>query len=481
MPRSLGWFGRAARPRWLLAVGAGAVAGTLFLVQPWGGGAPALELVALNAAGRFDTIIEVPSDGVRRVSAPVGQVMRVPLVLGVRNLGRRAARPERLELSIPARFALLLPDGRPLPGPSTAAGPLVRYELVAPFPRVEPGRLPALVAGTDTLWLELALSPIYCVAFSDSVPEFVPAPAPPPETISRIQIFYSFDGGDLQDRQTGLLTVQLDPEVVEVQERSPAPTFTAEVREPAVSLPPMDALRYAGSRTSACGEPDDPMELLSSVWETPEGGRFLVLYYGGAPRKYLFDLDRDGIAELEMWDPDADERFEARRPARFALPAFLLPEPGPPPFNLAVFDSIPEDSLTRLHRFWRAFAQPYPHMAAPDTTAYTGRLRPIYGYRPEVDRRRGRLATPGGYAFPGAEAAPTHSPEVGAAGAAPAAPADDAAPSEPFYPELAPAGLAQPQIPERATPGAKAPRLLGRPVDSIPQRNLQSGTSGVRR
>jgi hypothetical protein len=82
------------------------------------------------------------------------------------------------------------------------------------------------------------------------------------------------------------------------------------------------------------------------LWETATGGRLFVVSYGGAARKYLYDLDRDSIIELEIWDPDSDGRFEASRPTRMYIPEFLMP--ARPPIRVAVstpVDSIGGDSL----------------------------------------------------------------------------------------------------------------------------------------
>src|SRR5690606_41202427 len=66
---------------------------------------------------------------------------------------------------------------------------------------------------------------------ADSVPDFVPAPPAPVEAIARVQIFYSFEGGDLESRQTGLLTVQLDPRQLEREAPDPPPVFPAPDRK----------------------------------------------------------------------------------------------------------------------------------------------------------------------------------------------------------------------------------------------------------
>src|SRR6185369_13271836 len=88
------------------------------------------------------------------------------------------------------------------------------------------------------------------------------------------------------------------------------------------------------------------LELYDVLWETATGGRFFLVYHGGAPRKYLFDLDRDSIIELEMWDPDSDGKFEATRPAHMPIPEFLMPARAPRAVIVAATgDSIPVDSL----------------------------------------------------------------------------------------------------------------------------------------
>src|SRR5690606_24979900 len=302
---------------------------------------------------------------------------RVPLVLGVRNSGGEPARPQRLEISAPSRVHFSRPDGRPLQGRAVSGSPLIRYELSGGFPIVQPGRMPTLLPALDTLWLELVVPSFYCMALSDSVPEFVPAPQPDPAAISRVQIFYSFEGDALERRQTGLLTVQLDPALIAAESPAPPPAFPVEMREPGLPMPSFAWLQYEGSRRGFCGEPEEPIELLTTVWTTPSGGRFFVLHYGGAPRKYLFDPDRDSIIELEMWDPDADGRFEARRAARLAIPPFLLPRPEPVPYyDVLALAELEPDSLAQLDRFRGAGAYEVEQPKA-DTAAARNRVRPL--------------------------------------------------------------------------------------------------------
>src|SRR5207237_1239421 len=106
-----------------------------------------------------------------------------------------------------------------------------------------------------------------------------------------------------------------------------------------------------------CGDPEQPMQIVSHEWDTPEGGRFFVLDYGGKPRKYLFDLNRDSIIELEMWDSDGDGHFDARRAAHYPIPSFLLPLSGIRPLDARIFASLKPDSVAKLNVFARAQQQ----------------------------------------------------------------------------------------------------------------------------
>jgi hypothetical protein len=120
------------------------------------------------------------------------------------------------------------------------------------------------------------------------------------------------------------------------------------------------------------------MELFAVTWESQAGARFHVIHVQGQPRKHLYDLNGDGIVQLETWDVDGDGRFEARREARFPVPEFLLPLPTQRP-ELTLPDTVPPDSAwLALFRNTAAgplrFAQqarmPPPRPAMPgDTTA----------------------------------------------------------------------------------------------------------------
>lgn len=450
-----------------MLAGSAAVVAVIFF--PWRSRPPALQLVALGGDGKFQESIQIPPDWTDTSDSELGAVARVPLVLAVVNSGGRAARPEYLELSVPLRLRLADARGRPLPGRLAVGNPLVRYELTAPFPAIEPGRLPTIVPAIDTLWLELVVPNFDCIALSDSVPDFVPAPVPDAESLSRITIFYSFGGGELDRRQTGLLRVQVDPNVLRREVPPPPPVFKTELRRPEMPLPPMGALNYVGSRRAFCGAPEAPIEILSTLWETPEGGRFFVLDHGGAPRKYLFDLDRDGIVELEMWDPDGEGRFVARRAARYPIPAFLMPPTAPPPYIPSFLADVTEEDLARYDAFAGASRGFYkPKYGPPDTTTRRSAFRPriLAGTLDDKDPRR-PSARPGAPARPSVATAPPRrvlgTPVPAATRSEPQRAQPPARAEE--RPARPPAGAGE----ARPAPRPRREiRLLGRPVDSIP-------------
>lgn len=286
---------------------------------------PPLQLVALGPDGTFRDTLIVPSAW--RDTTVRGSGVRVPLVLGVRNAGDLPGRPDRLSLSLPVRYRLTTALTE-LEAELAVGSPLVTYTLPTGLERpVDPGRLPTLLPSVDTVWLEVVIPAYHCVALGDSVPEFIPAPPPPLSTMRDVRIFYSFTGGDLARRRTGTLNVRLDSALVDVEMPERPPSFPA-VHDSALATPAVGPLRYAGSRRARCGEPQYPMEIRSALWLTDRGGRVLVLHYGGAARKRLYDLDRDGIVERESWDADADGVIETTREARLPIPEFLLPIPG---------------------------------------------------------------------------------------------------------------------------------------------------------
>jgi hypothetical protein len=281
-----------------------------------------LELLAA-AHGRYAPDIRLDSMGAKR-NESADSLYRFPLALAVRNTGARSASPRAVYLSVPSRFRLLDAKGAPVQGRRVPGNPLVRYRLSVRPSTIEPGGAAYPLMPHDTVWLEPALPDYYCTLTPGDVPEFIPAPTHDPQLISDVEIFYSFIAAS-SARQTGLLTVQIDPLLLR-REEVPAPELNAPTfREPRAERPFMESLVKVGTRDAHCGEPDNDIELRTVLWETPEGGRFFVVYHGAAPRKYLFDLDHNGYIELEMWDPDGDGEFEGRRAVRYRVPSFLLP------------------------------------------------------------------------------------------------------------------------------------------------------------
>lgn len=319
-----------------LAIIVAVLAAGAFWIGPFRPRPPELALLALSGDGRFHQFVGIPSSWADTLPAASEATARFPLILAVHNAGSQVARPTKVSLSLPSKFRITDAAGQPLPAFTTMGNPLVRYELPIRIKEVQPGRLPAML-GADTLWLEPIIPSMYCTAMADSVPEFVSAPVQNPTLNSRVRIFYSFTGAS-RKRQTGLLTVQVDPNLVKRDPAPNPPVFQTQVIKPQAPRPVLDAINEVGSRTTMCGDPGQPIELHSELWETAAGGRFFVVYYGGAPRKYLYDLNRDSIIELEMWDQDADGKFESRRAARMAIPSFLMP------FAKSVADSLGIDT-----------------------------------------------------------------------------------------------------------------------------------------
>lgn len=376
--------------RWLIGlILVGVIAAAASYIR-WGAPAPPLEVVVLGPDGSFSDRVSVPAEwGDDRTTTP-DAVARFPLILGVRNLGIRPVSPERLQLSVPVRYRLVGPGGRELDGRSDPASPLITYPLVLGLPQLEPERLPQMLPAYDTLWLEVVIPRYYCVALADSIPEFVVAPPPPLGTLARLRVFYSFEGGNLGDRRTGTFAVDLDTTLLQQPNPPELESFAMEA-DPAAAQPELGSLRYEGSRAARCGEPEDPMELLSTVWRTEAGGRFITVDYGGAVRKHLYDLDGDGVIERESWDPAGDDSFEATRRARIPIPDFLLPV-TPDRFDMAALDTLPPDSQLRLDPFRRAMPGPgVLSTITPDEAA----LPPIDSLpMPRIERPGGPLGTP---------------------------------------------------------------------------------------
>jgi hypothetical protein len=345
--------------RWLVVlvlVGLG-IAGASFI--RWAQPEAELELLVLGPDGQFHEELVLPPEWVDSTTSTPGAVVRFRLILGARNVGYSEAWSERLILSLPARYQLLDGRGEQLPTRRDLASPLVQYLLEPRLDPLEPGRLPQLLPAHETLWVEAIVPRYYCVELADSIPEFVAATPPSAEAMSELRILYSFEGGDLQERQTGTVSVHLDPGMLAVSMPPTPPSFPMEI-DPTLARPDLGPLRHVSTQEVLCGEPEAPMEMRSVVWENEEGARLIVLEYGGAARKYLFDLNGDGIVDRESWDPEGTGRFIATRRVQLPIPDFLLPPVPAARYDLARFDEIPPDSLARLDPFAEAMEGPGP-------------------------------------------------------------------------------------------------------------------------
>lgn len=372
-------FGFEIRLRWMLPLLLLAIlgAGVYYLYPRFSTNGAELQLVGVGPDGEFQPAVFVPAGWAQPGDPSVGGVARYPLLLGVRNVGSERARPERLVLHLPARYRLTLPGGEVLPRRIALSSPLVRYVFDIEPPVLVPGRLPDILPGLDTLWIEPLVPSHYCVVVADSVPEFLPAPVLEPELLGRVRIFYAFEGGTLDARETGTFEIRLDPDPLRRPETPAAPVFPVVINNKGLNLPELQLLRRAGARRSFCGEPEDPYELLTTLWEVPGGGRLFVLDFGGAPRKYLLDLDRDSIVEYELWDPDADGSFEIGRQARFPIPSILMPLPQPVRTDTLAAGSLAADSLAADSIAFDSAAVPTPGLRAAPVTPGPGQQTPV--------------------------------------------------------------------------------------------------------
>jgi hypothetical protein len=410
--------------RWLVALALVAAVAAAATYVGWASPPTELELLALGPDGQFHDTLAIPLDWSDTATATPDAVARFPLILGVRNVGHRSARPGRLVLSVPARYRVTDAWGEPLPTAVDPASPLVAYLVEPRLAPVEPGRLPALLRTHETLWLEAVVPRYYCVELADAIPEFVAAPPPPIRAMSEIVMLYTFEGGDLDVRQTGTLTVRVDTALLAVPMPEQPPTFPMQT-DPRQAWPDLGPLRYVGRTDVRCGEPEAPMEMVSTVWETEGGARIITLSYDGAVRKYLFDVNGDGVIDRESWDPEGAGRFTATRRAHLPIPSFLLPETPSVRYDMSRFAELTPDSLARLDPLRGAMAGPGP--------------MPQLGMPAREPAAAPRAPPP----VPG---------QVGPPAAAPAPPAAAAAPQP--VPDTVPARPARP---------ARQP--LGRPID----------------
>lgn len=329
-------------------------------------GAPArLELLALDANGDYTADLALDSASAAPSRTP-GRSLRFPLVLGVRNVGATPERPTALYLSVPGHLRLLDGAGQRLPSRRAAGSPLVRYRVELDPVEIEPAATAVPLGGADTLWLEPALPEYYCSLLSEGVPEFEAAPALDPEHASRVQVFYAFEPSS-SARQAGLLALTVDPRLLRAEPAPAPPIFRTTYYETAAPVPSLGRLTMVGDRTESCGEPDLPADIHSVLWETEAGGRVFVVYTGGEPRKHLFDLDRDGVIEREMWDRDGDGRLDASRDARFRTPSLLLPIPTDAEWLAGIEPARPDSAW--LRNFYNVAAGPFRFLRTHDDTA----------------------------------------------------------------------------------------------------------------
>lgn len=275
------------------------------------------------------------------VRTPQGAV-QFALPLAMRNTGARPGAPARVALSVPAQYRVFTRSGM-LPMEVSQGVPLRRYVVDVRTRAVPPDSAPFRLPGLDTIWLEADLPRYYCTLQANDVPEFVPAPRFDAATLGNVRIFYSVRDAASETRTTGVLAVQLPPELLQSTPAPMPPTFRTFIEEPEAQVPEFGSLVNAGTRRALCGDPQSAIELYTALWETRTGGRIHVVHVYGAERKRIYDLNADGVAELETWDGDGDGRFEARSEARYEIPAFLSPLPPRDPSMLEP-DPVPPDS-----------------------------------------------------------------------------------------------------------------------------------------
>jgi hypothetical protein len=315
-----------------------------------------------------------PADVISVTAEPdeVEQTLRFPVDLAVQNTGTREAEPRRIVLSVPGRFTVIGPRGR-VAVEVTPGVALRRYVIDLPRQSVPVDGQTHQLEGLDRIWLEPDLPSYYCTTRGDDIPEFIPAPAVNASTISDVRIFYSVFMRNEPARSTGLLTVRLDPSQLQATPAPMPPPFPTVTRPQGVESPDLGRLQFAGTRTSWCGDPDQPLELYTAMWEGTGGSRVFSVHVGGLPRKRLYDLNGDGIIDLETWDYDGDGRFDSQRQARFATPELLLPLPPRNPQMREPITTPPDPQwLTVFHDAAsgpRRFAQhgPPPEAITADT------------------------------------------------------------------------------------------------------------------
>ena len=395
--RRIGFF----RRRWiwaLLLIGVFGLAG--YWMVPWRGSAADLQLVALRPDGTFAqsvravALAESDDDSAAATAAdPRG----IPLVLGIANSGMREGRPDRLVIALPRWYRITGPAGvlRNEVMPDEA---LQRYVIEVDFPMIQSGRVPTLLPAIDTLWLQPYVPDYWCTADVDSVPQLIASTSPDTSGVVPLQMFWSFEGATITDRQTGLLTVQLPGAMFRRRGAVDITESPVNLELPNAPRPAMGVLVEGGTRYADCGPPGDPMRIFSALWITPAGGRMISIHYGGQPRKEYYDLNRDSIIELEMWDPDGDGDMEAWRTLRVPIPEYMLPED---PITVAAARRASADSAAAAAALAATAAADSLALAMAATPATTTPMTPgvppatgVTGPRPDL-ATLSRLLVPG--------------------------------------------------------------------------------------
>jgi hypothetical protein len=275
-------------------------------------------LLARSADGGAAQVVR---PGPARQAVEPADAPAVPLLLVAQNDSRRTLRATRLELLLPARFRLLPRAGvTAAPVARLSGRPVTRY-------RIAIGALSLPSGGrrdvTDTLWVERTTPALGCVVGADSVPRFEATPALPADAVTTLRIFYSLGGGSLRRPAEGLLTLDIDPRVALPAAEPEPPRFPVLSSPDRAVWPALDSLRRVGMALTQCGPVEDPIAMSTTEWTAGGGGRVFGLSIGAHARKYVYDLNGDSIADLEIWDSDGSGRFRSSSRARFRVPPYL--------------------------------------------------------------------------------------------------------------------------------------------------------------
>jgi hypothetical protein len=325
---------------------------------------PELQLLALSRDGEFVPIVQPILMRPDTVAAAADVVARAPLVLAARNVGAESARPHGLRIAVPGRYRLTGPDGDALPSTSAPGTPLTQYDLSIDFPELRPNEMPVVLPAYDTLWIEAVLPQYHCSLMVEGVPDFIPAPPYDAETIATVQLYYGFEVPGTE-RQTGLLTVQLDPSLLTRATLPNPQRARVSVHAESAPRPDLGPLTQVGTRRAQCGDPESPIELRTVLWEGDAGGLMYEVYVDDLPRKLVYDLNLDGRADLEIWDAEGDGGFRALRETSYVIPSFLRPLPN----RVAILAQAQEADPGWLQRFVAVHEGPFRFAASPRRVA----------------------------------------------------------------------------------------------------------------